>query len=1274
MNKDEHYQNLKKALYSVTHVHFTAREIDIITCQLSGRTTSDDIASFLSIESKTVESHKSNYRNKLGGRNVRDLVESSNNRDDLKSALAKHYSYILGQEHCFRQKLRAIKNKSVSLVLKIYYAKDQDSEHLIDDKLKHGKLIQHLAFLQCQVDVENIRPISELTIDNDTTNRPLSKFSTEEQVLGTYGAQNRSVHLVREDSSTGATRQLPSVVEFRKRSNVDFIIFVLSPAFIKFLEDNKYTLDEYIKLLLPKNTSKIIYLRQYNTSDITYNGAFAQIAQIDFYQNYHRAFFELLSTLMPKLSYDAQKYIEELDQKHQKKSSDVISASAISVVSSAFIEAAPVMRHYKILLLLTISLILAMLSLYNTHAATSNHGEAIIKADLTLPIDSMLLNRETIIEEIDAKFKDSIGSSSTQVLALVGIGGTGKTTLARTYAILQKADIIWEINAETPEAIVSSFEDFAQVLAQTDADKKELRWIMEIKNLEVRQNQILGFVKSKLRLRPNWVLIYDNVTTIHDCIKYLPGSAEKPCIGKIIITTRDGNIANTSYVHHVLHIGELSFDQKQTLFLKILNRPLSKLAPQNTEILSFLDAIPPFPLDISIAAKYIVTTNISFEKYLEHLRDNTYKFHEVQQSILQEEENYSETRYALISSSVQQLLNINEHFSSLLLLVVLLDSQNIARDLLEHQQNSLVVDDFLRNLKRFSFITSESSYISGAAFSIHRSTQSNTLSYLIQKLDLMKKPELLQAIIKSFGGYIDNAIEKEDLQKMRLLLPHCEALLRTNKGLLTDEMIGYIEGKLGIIYYYLSYNSNASAMLSSSIPKLETNYNSHYEDIAKNLIYFSLSTLYTTGHDNGQGSEMLLKKSLAIYQKHFDKNNPNIADVLIHLGRIEVKRNNFTKAKELLERGLSIYMTNPSKYHLKTAWALRSLGKMHRDRGNYIEAKFCLEKSVAIYTEHSTEQNPKIYASYVRLAQVYRDLGEYHQSKALLVKAVDFSNEYYGERRPWSWLHLARTQEKLGEYKEAQSLYIKSLNHYTAYFPHEHTKVVWSSVNLGNLYSKMGDYEKALPLLKRSLEIQQKQFGLDNIGTARILVHLGNIYTHLAEYTKSAECLEHGIAIYKKSFSENHIMLGEVLVKIGENYMYSGNYAKAQTLLENSLMIYENHYGRDHIDTARVLASLGYNHSMQEGLEAAERFLNKAHAIFQRDNHPDIYLVLEFLADLNLRKAKTEKSLGRHKEAKKLQNIAVAQLKQALNVITTSFSDPSTSVYAIRIKSQLSQI
>ena len=53
--------------------------------------------------------------------------------------------------------------------------------------------------------------------------RVLLKLATKEQMLGTYRTQNRSVLNAREDSSTGATTQMPLEVEFQKNSTEKLI-------------------------------------------------------------------------------------------------------------------------------------------------------------------------------------------------------------------------------------------------------------------------------------------------------------------------------------------------------------------------------------------------------------------------------------------------------------------------------------------------------------------------------------------------------------------------------------------------------------------------------------------------------------------------------------------------------------------------------------------------------------------------------------------------------------------------------------------------------------------------------------------------------------------------------------------------------------------------------------------------------------------------------------------------------------------------------------------
>ncbi|MBL3284815.1 Periplasmic protein TonB [Rickettsiales endosymbiont of Paramecium tredecaurelia] len=63
---------------------------------------------------------------------------------------------------------------------------------------------------------------SNIPTSEPAHNRFLRKPGHEARMPGAYEAQSRSVHEVRKDSRIGATKQLPSGVEFRNRSNVDY--------------------------------------------------------------------------------------------------------------------------------------------------------------------------------------------------------------------------------------------------------------------------------------------------------------------------------------------------------------------------------------------------------------------------------------------------------------------------------------------------------------------------------------------------------------------------------------------------------------------------------------------------------------------------------------------------------------------------------------------------------------------------------------------------------------------------------------------------------------------------------------------------------------------------------------------------------------------------------------------------------------------------------------------------------------------------------------------
>jgi hypothetical protein len=214
-----------------------------------------------------------------------------------------------------------------------------------------------------------------------------------------------------------------------------------------------------------------------------------------------------------------------------------------------------------------------------------------------------------------------------------------------------------------------------------------------------------------------------------------------------------------------------------------------------------LKLIPPFPLDISVATYYIKSTQITYEKYLNRLSEYRKDFIEAQENILKGMNDYPNVRYSIITLSLDRLMEQHKDFPYLLLLISLIDSQNIPRNLLETHMNEVSVDSFIFNLAKHSFITRHSSitYPWGTTFSIHRSTQEISLAHLQERLALNSNNPLIQRIAQNLESYVKQPMEKEDLSQLKLLTTHYEAFLN-HPQLLTEEMKGSLLSDLGGMY------------------------------------------------------------------------------------------------------------------------------------------------------------------------------------------------------------------------------------------------------------------------------------------------------------------------------------------------------------------------------------------------------------------------------------------------------------------------------------------
>lgn len=267
-----------------------------------------------------------------------------------------------------------------------------------------------------------------------------------------------------------------------------------------------------------------------------------------------------------------------------------------------------------------------------------------IKADLVIPKENTLLKRQELLSQIEEKNITPESSQKIDVVALVGEKGSGKTVLARYYGYSQHDRTVWEFNAENKETLARSFRDFAYSLAETKSEKEELLQIEAIKNPEIKDSSLLSFVRKILKGQKNWLLIYDNVTSFPEIENYFPEDTTLWGVGKVILVTRDENIKSSSYIkpEDIIKVGELQKEEALILFSSILFDffPQELDLEKKEEALRFLNKIPHFPLDVSIAARYIKNGKISYEKYLDLLNQKDLAFENLQKMFVVEASDY----------------------------------------------------------------------------------------------------------------------------------------------------------------------------------------------------------------------------------------------------------------------------------------------------------------------------------------------------------------------------------------------------------------------------------------------------------------------------------------------------------------------------------------------------------------------------------------------------------------------------------------------------------
>jgi tetratricopeptide (TPR) repeat protein/DNA-binding CsgD family transcriptional regulator len=752
-----------------------------------------------------------------------------------------------------------------------------------------------------------------------------------------------------------------------------------------------------------------------------------------------------------------------------------------------------------------------------------------LRSDLTLPPSQVCLQRDELVENIKKKLEVQ-QANTIPMVALVGLGGVGKTMVARMVGKQHSGTIVWELNADSLSTLKTSFKELADVLARSTEQQTQWRHIQSMPLGEAKDRKTLAFVKSALQQESNWLLIYDNVETLSEMKEYLPIEPETWGKGRVLITTCNANLQHAYFLtlENMIYMKELTDTEALSLFTRTLYGHRNLSSEEQLKTAEFLTRIPHFPLDISVTAQYIRYNQISYQEYLERMQQQA--FHETQEAMLRETHQYRHSRHHLMMVSLQQVLDSNPEFADLLLMMCCLEATHLPRIFLDAYKPQLVVDAFMLQMKKYSLIHQESSSGEYSMVSIPRIMQTIGLDYLNTRLGVQQMPHRQIAMLQAVERVIQKTVDEENSDLMKLFEPHLKKLLTLNFQSMQHAVLSSL---FGCVSYYLGEDDQTVTHLSKSLNTLKEK-----ASLNEGRIAIALSYLGDTYKNKGDYINAIacLEEASKLYSQH-DGLSLRHARTLTYLGNTYRLSGIYGKARAVLEQSLSIYKNHPERDH-ESAQPLGVLSTVYRDMGEYTKAIQLMEDSLKRYKDHKTYPMWRIGIQ-LCLGSAYTADGDYIKGKDTLLDCEAALKKFY------------------------------STHH--ALYP-------WIQLYLGDAYRSLGDMDKAKYHLEEGVTQFKQQFSEHHAGYAIALSRLGAVYVDLHQLDLASSTLQNSLALMEQLFGKGHVQTAYPLQQLGRVYIAAKDYDQAELILHQSLECYQQ---MNHTDMYRSLETLGEFHHVK---------------------------------------------------------------------------------------------
>jgi len=582
----------------------------------------------------------------------------------------------------------------------------------------------------------------------------------------------------------------------------------------------------------------------------------------------------------------------------------------------------------------------------------------------------LFTGRKELLDKIRLTFEEN-KEPIALTQAIAGMGGIGKTQTALEFAYrnVDHYQCIFWVNAETPNNILSSFQEFAE-------KNEDLK--VEMKEAEAIVKEALNWMEKN----DNWLMIYDNVENEKSLEPYLP--VRTGARQHILITSRNKMLKK----YFRVDINVFTEQEACDFIYRYTEKTADKHFKELAKMMGYL------PLALDQAGAYLFETKKSYTDYL-----NRYK--EKNLSLLQKyiDDPQKQTVAATWEISLEKIKN-NKAAKQLLHLCAFLDPENIypqffidAKDILPDELKKAINDDeefhlAIAKLVKYSLVSQNKEGI----LSLHRLVQEVIRESIKNEQPAWRRRCILILNELRFFDFSTRALRDRFL----ILAAHITAVTYKNIIEETEELAN--------LYYFLGYGYND---LAEYKPALE--YYKKALSIRENVLgkdhpdtaatYNNMAAVY---HAQGVYERALeyYGKALAIDEKVSGLEHPSTATTYNNMAAVYDAQGDYELALEYHEKAKTVREKVLGEEHPSTADTYNNMAVVYYNMGDYERALEYYGKASAICEKVLGEEHPSTAATYNNMALIYYAQDDYDRALEYCGKALAIYEKVFGAEHP----------------------------------------------------------------------------------------------------------------------------------------------------------------------------------------------------------------------------------------------------------------------------------